>query len=103
MSISIYGKINTRFGLISREGPNFANSNLSAILSLIDYKIKDGVTIDDGELEILKSRLATLLQVVQNKPSEFTTKTTIDKKLGCATIIEQGKDALYYETRIQKL
>jgi hypothetical protein len=104
MSISIYGKINTRFGLITREGPSFANGNFDSLMFMIDYKIKDfGVTIDGGELEILKNKLTTLLQVVRNTPSEFTTKTTIYKKSGHSPIIEQGKDASYYEIRIQEI
>lgn len=103
MSIIIYGKINTRFGIISREGPSFANGNLASILSMIDYKIDLGIIIDGGELEILKSRLTVLLQIVRNKPDEFTTPTTFDKHPGCALIVDQGKDALYYETRIQEI
>jgi hypothetical protein len=104
MSISIYGKINTHFGLVTREGPNFANGNFEVILSMINYKIKDlEQLIDGGELEILKNKLTALLQVVRHIPSEFETKTTIDKKPGCTTIIEQGKDALYYEIRVQEI
>jgi hypothetical protein len=104
MSLTIYGKISSNLGLITREGPNFANGNFANIFSLLgyEYDIKDS-EIEGGELEILKNRLLNLLQIIEHKPDEFTTQTIIYHQPGKAIVIEQGKDVNYYETRLQEI
>jgi hypothetical protein len=89
MSISIHGTKYLTGELV--EGPQFSNDNFIEVMRLLGFDVKLEGSIDGGELEILKSRIQTVLHIISQVPDQFQLETEIQEAQGKATVSNSEK------------
>jgi len=83
---------------------NLSNDNFSHLFSIIGFDhLKSEGSIDGGEVEIIKSRIARIIDIIEEAPSEFEIKTEIVKTQNSATHVYLGKDVDYYLRKYSEL
>ena len=82
---------------------NLSNDNFKHLFSIIGFDMKFEGSIDGGEVEIIKSRIDRIIDIIEEAPSEFEIATEISKVSNKAIVVKIGKDSDYYLRKYSEL